>query len=1123
MVDDNKTIGRWGPRTPVSKMASYGPGKYKILFTKGDELLTPQNYRASFDQSLQRALGGSSKLGDYEIGRAFAVSASAYTCIEYRSGTTAAIPLIVVNPSRKKMENTPLTYFADNSARIIGDVVRSLLGWGRVYLRKRYNAKGWPTGLEWVNPQTIREITGDKLRVVAYDIRNAVTNEVERVPVQQIIYKQMFDPDPAGMGQSKFEVAWRAMGVEQGVVTYAAAFFINGAAPDGFLSFDKPLSDDEYEDAKNDWKQFKGAKNAHRTAVMPGGAKWNPIQSVNKDLAMVELKDSEREDIHAIFDTDPILTGMKGAADPLSSNSTFSTSEVAHIRRVTIPMLMTIILPALNEQWAHTDFDQRNTYTLMVDETAIPALAEANLTKADTAVSLSSTVPVLDYNETRKLIGFAEREGAYLARNPDEAISVWQAGGLTRNQFMELIGVPGYQYSPLNDVVMMGGQLFPVAKLYEIAEKNAAAAGQPPPSPFGTMPPNNPPLPPPAPGAVPSQIPAPDAPAEALALPETIPATGKSGILLLAMPNQPDLINLQGRVQQIMGEVPVKWNTPDDFHVTMVYMPSMTDEQVTALSAALPDIEVPDLSLRVGQLNVFDNLGEHALHFRISRNADLIEFQDVLYQTCQALGIPLSAYSNPNDFKPHITMGYSEQPIKRIIFNSSLKVAPTELRFIVEDQIVYQSAHNPPIPGRRSDMPLTVGISFADHTFVKQARRKLSDALTEQGVQDVSWLPESQWQVTLSQTDEWTPSAVSKILKDADYGDLRKFDLQAARFITAPDGLSIYLNVSGDAEALRKAVQMDLNGAGIARHEFAPTFGVLLAKLNTTPEKLVLPQIDPLPLVANNLTLYLGGEAYHAWPLRGVSLPQQKELSAWRRAASNKGADYDFHTEALTSWAGVEYVRDMLAAGVSIEDTFAIAESALKGEYEFRAYADTRSSFIEELVSIIADGQANEINRRNFSARMRTSLRKFGLPALRDGLNEGGSDPESLAPETVKLFNEWLSKHSAFVSSFGEEVFKQGISEGEVRVRATMWADVSLDEVRVIGVIAAGDKMLRRVLGQVLTEHCPECKVLADQVHPASEWKKRDLLIGTMLTTCKQGCHCSFIVTDEPERGNWLE
>ena len=1117
---DGLTIGRYAARSTTYTPQTPG---YRILFTRGDDLLTPGQYTRSFEQSMGRALNGGYNVSDDAVARAAAVGTTAFVCSEYRATTTAGIPLKVIDPNGDTLSDTMLTAFSIGAANLLANTVRSLLIWGRMYLRKRRNADGWPTGLEWLNPLNVTEFLDHTTgRVQYYDVLHNNGYTREKVQPEDIIYRQAFDPTPLGNGLSRFEVAWRALNVEQGIVTHAASFFSNGAQPDGILTFDQPLSDDQYDKARTEWKEnFRGAMKAHKTAVMPSGATYTPVQSVPKDLAMVELKDSEREDICAIFEVDPILVGLKGAADALSANSTYSTSEVAHIRRVTLPLLNMLILPALNQQWAYRDFDKRNYYTIAVDEAAISALSEANLAKADTAVNVTGSTPILDYHEGRRLLGYGERDTEYLKRNPAESLSLWQAGGITWNMLQWLAGVPGTQYNPAGDVVLIGGNLLPVTRMLEVANKNADAVGMPPPSPFGNFPSVNTPQP----------EPLPPAPTGTALLPESVPvpeatlANGKSGILMLAMPNQPDLISLQNRVHQMLGDVPCEWNKPEDFHITLVYMPSMTDEQVTTLRAALVDIETPDLSLRVGQLNVFDNVGEHALHFRIGRNGDLLDWQEELYSTCQMLGIPMSAYSEPSQYKPHITMGYSTQPIKRVPFHSSLKIVPNELRFIVDDEIVYQSANNPPVAARsmRSDMPLTIGVSFADNQFIRYAKRALSEALTAQGV-TAEWLPESQWRYVMAQVDEWTPNAVSAMLRAVDYGDTKKIDISTDALLPfAQFGNQIYLQLNADnADSLVKSVKLDAENVKLSLANRGVTVeGIYLCSVQGEADLSGIP-VQSYPLVANNITLSLGDEPYHRWNLRGVSSAQISELKNWRHKVERKGTDAPFNTEALEGHTVAAFISDALTAGVSIDDTFAIAESVLRGEYELRAYADTRDTFVSELVSIIGAAQKSDIDRRNFGARMRTQLRKLGLVAFRDGMQETGYDPESFSADEIGAFNRWLSEQSGYITNFGGEIFKQGITETEVQYRAQMWADVSLYQVRLLG-IAAGEpkQMYKRVLNPS-AEHCPQCEILNGQVHSMADWVSKRLLPGQEHTDCGPGCRCGLTRTDDPEFGNWL-
>jgi 2'-5' RNA ligase len=170
------------------------------------------------------------------------------------------------------------------------------------------------------------------------------------------------------------------------------------------------------------------------------------------------------------------------------------------------------------------------------------------------------------------------------------------------------------------------------------------------------------------------------------------PTTGKdilkenSAIFMLTFPQHPDLVELQRRVKALAGETAVNWTDPAEFHLTLVYMPSITPEHRSALIAACADLEPPDLSLRLGSLGVFDSVGEYALHFKIRRNLDLLDFQQELVDLCEQMGIPLSAYSQPEAYKPHVTMGYASAKMKHVTVKQSLSIQPSAFLLASGDQ-----------------------------------------------------------------------------------------------------------------------------------------------------------------------------------------------------------------------------------------------------------------------------------------------------------------------------------------------------------------------------------------------------------------------------------------------------
>jgi hypothetical protein len=139
------------------------------------------------------------------------------------------------------------------------------------------------------------------------------------------------------------------------------------------------------------------------------------------------------------------------------------------------------------------------------------------------------------------------------------------------------------------------------------------------------------------------------------------------------------------------------------------------------------------------------------------------------------------------------------------------------------------------------------------------------------------------------------------------------------------------------------------------------------------------------------------------------------------------------------------------------------------------------------------------------------------LQAFRDGMNAVNYDPESLSAEELATFRDWQSKVSGFVTAFGAEVFKQGITEAEVTQRANLWADVSLKEIYIFGV-AAGNSEQRVIwdLDEQVEDHCDDCPRLAGHIRTLKYFLKIGLYPGSGRTQCKLGCKCRLVITDKP-------
>lgn len=157
----------------------------------------------------------------------------------------------------------------------------------------------------------------------------------------------------------------------------------------------------------------------------------------------------------------------------------------------------------------------------------------------------------------------------------------------------------------------------------------------------------------------------------------------------------PDLVALQNQLKNKFEGV--NWTGPQDFHITLVYVPSTDEDVVKAVCEQIKALDIPQPKLQVGNLRTFDHLGEHTLHFRVRRNTDLLNFQHELVELCRDAGLELSAYSDPMQYIPHITMGYSPEHIPVMTFHSKLMIMPQFLLGNVEtSKGVYETILNQP-------------------------------------------------------------------------------------------------------------------------------------------------------------------------------------------------------------------------------------------------------------------------------------------------------------------------------------------------------------------------------------------------------------------------------------------
>lgn len=189
-----------------------------------------------------------------------------------------------------------------------------------------------------------------------------------------------------------------------------------------------------------------------------------------------------------------------------------------------------------------------------------------------------------------------------------------------------------------------------------------------------------------------------------------------------------------------------------------------------------------------------------------------------------------------------------------------------------------------------------------------------------------------------------------------------------------------------------------------------------------------------------------------------------------------------------------------------------------------KAIQATRIDFEDAFADLISARQAGEVNASRFGIVARDLLRRYGLQALRDGLEDGGvqtvdsdGNPLPLEPDEQAIYNDWLVQQSVYVTNFG-----RSLTAGEpvkAEDRAAIWANKSLMTLYDEGIASANGNAMMEFAGDDGEESCATCQRLKGQRHRMKNWKRRKLRpqVDTENFKCG-GWQCKHVLIRTTER-----
>lgn len=249
-----------------------------------------------------------SEAGDISDARALQLSA-VWSCVRLISESVACLPLGFYERTTDSREPLPDTHdlvrlLKRRPNQIMTDVefreamTTQLVLWGNGYARIDRRADGTPTNLTPLVPGKM-DVIRSGLGSVYYEYYS--DTGIETYQKKDIFHLKGFSAEGV-IGFSPLALARQSMGLSVAAEQYSAGAFKRGGRPLGTLNFEKFLTNDQREKARDIYEDItSGAMNNARSWVLEGGTTYTPISIPPDDLQMLQSRQFQLGEIARFF------------------------------------------------------------------------------------------------------------------------------------------------------------------------------------------------------------------------------------------------------------------------------------------------------------------------------------------------------------------------------------------------------------------------------------------------------------------------------------------------------------------------------------------------------------------------------------------------------------------------------------------------------------------------------------------------------------------------------------------------------------------------------------------------------------------------------------------------------
>lgn len=259
----------------------------------------------------------------------------------------------------------------------------------------------WPVRPDRMTPIPSRD---DYLAGYAYQSPSGEVIPLQRNEVIMNRYPNPFDPYH-GLGPVQ------AILVDIDAAKYSASwnrnFFLNSATPGGVIQMDKRLSDEEWAEFTNRWREgHRGMGASHRVAILEQGATWVPNAHSIRDMDFANLRGVSRDVIREAFQIHKAILGTSddvNRANAQTAQEHFESFQIADRLARWRDTLDCQFLPLFGPtgQGVEFDFDDPVTGNREADALELANKAKAAYTLVDAGFEPSDVLEAVGLPDMR--------------------------------------------------------------------------------------------------------------------------------------------------------------------------------------------------------------------------------------------------------------------------------------------------------------------------------------------------------------------------------------------------------------------------------------------------------------------------------------------------------------------------------------------------------------------------------------------------------------------------------------------------------------------------------------------------------------------------------------------------